>query len=162
MAHFEFRDAWNNLVTVHPGSNGTEPTIELRRKDGRSIRITVARLEEAIAGIRDMARQAGGQTAPARDCPSCEVGAEHDVHCPTPETHNWACGCPTGQQPDEAQPGITVDDLARMLSAADVEINHGDYPTWDDLAESGEEQYRQAARYLLARTHITAAEGAGA
>jgi hypothetical protein len=42
-----------------------------------------------------------------------------------------------------------------MLSAADVEINHGDYPTWDDLAESGQKQYRQAARYLLTRLHIT-------
>ncbi|MEV6580216.1 hypothetical protein AB0M92_18860 [Streptomyces sp. NPDC051582] len=36
---------------------------------------------------------------PARDCPSCEVGIEHDVHCPTPESHNWGCGCPTDQRP---------------------------------------------------------------
>lgn len=50
---------------------------------------------------------------------------------------------------------VTVDALARMLSAADVEINHGDYPTWDTLAESGQKQYRQAARYLLKRLHIT-------
>jgi hypothetical protein len=56
-------------------------------------------------------------------------------------------------QPETA---VTVDALARMLSAADVEINHGDYPTWDTLAESGQKQYRQAARYLLKRLHITA------
>ncbi|MFD8845461.1 hypothetical protein [Streptomyces pseudogriseolus] len=55
-------------------------------------------------------------------------------------------------QPETA---VTVDALARMLSAADVEINHGDYPTWDTLAESGQKQYRQAARYLLKRLHIT-------
>lgn len=34
------------------------------------------------------------------DCPACGAGIEHDVHCPTPETHNWGCGCP----PDQAQP----------------------------------------------------------
>jgi hypothetical protein len=56
-------------------------------------------------------------------------------------------------QPETA---VTVDALARMLSAADVEINHGDYPTWDTLAESGQKQYRLAARYLLKRLHITA------
>lgn len=55
---------------------------------------------------------------------------------------------------------VSVDTLARMLSSADVEINHGDYPTWDDLAESGEAQYRQAARYLLARLRITATPAA--
>lgn len=61
------------------------------------------------------------------------------------------------EQPAEAQPSQqpTVETLARMLSAADVEINHGDYPTYDTLAESGQKQYRQAARYLLKRLHIT-------
>jgi predicted HAD superfamily Cof-like phosphohydrolase len=58
---------------------------------------------------------------------------------------------------DETQPAetIPVDALARMLSAADVEINHGDYPTWDTLAESGQGEYRKAARYLLKRLRIT-------
>ncbi|MFD6113642.1 NUDIX hydrolase [Streptomyces yangpuensis] len=37
------------------------------------------------------------------DCPSCEVGIEHTVHCPTPETHNWGCGCPTDEMPVAAQ-----------------------------------------------------------
>ncbi|MFI0768594.1 hypothetical protein ACH4TQ_27460 [Streptomyces sp. NPDC021218] len=50
---------------------------------------------------------------------------------------------------------IRVDDLARLLSAADVHINHGDYPTWDTLGESGQGEYRKAARYLLARCRIT-------
>jgi len=65
---------------------------------------------------------------------------------------------------NEAQPAEqpTVDALARMLSAADVEINHGDYPTYDTLAESGQKQYRQAARYLLQRLHITTKPGAEA
>lgn len=35
------------------------------------------------------------------DCPGCEVGIEHTEHCPTPETHNWGCGCPTDQRPAE-------------------------------------------------------------
>ena len=29
------------------------------------------------------------------DCFECEVGTDHTVHCPTPETHNWGCGCPS-------------------------------------------------------------------
>ena len=33
-----------------------------------------------------------------RDCPSCEAGIVHTEHCPTPETHNWGCGCPTDRQ----------------------------------------------------------------
>ena len=28
-------------------------------------------------------------------CHECETGAAHTEHCPTPETHNWGCGCPT-------------------------------------------------------------------
>lgn len=54
----------------------------------------------------------------------------------------------------EAQQQVDVEALARLLSDADVYVNHGDYPGWDDLAESGEQQYRQAARYLLKRLHI--------
>jgi len=61
------------------------------------------------AGIRDAARQTTGQTD--TDCPACEAGIEHIEHCPTPETHNWGCGCPTDElpapavgQPAEAQP----------------------------------------------------------
>ncbi|UNZ20594.1 hypothetical protein [Streptomyces sp. 891-h] len=33
------------------------------------------------------------------DCPACDAGLDHDEHCPTPETHNWGCGCPTDQAP---------------------------------------------------------------
>lgn len=34
----------------------------------------------------------------AHACPNCD-GIEHTEHCPTPETHNWGCGCPTDQLP---------------------------------------------------------------
>ncbi|MEV5646475.1 hypothetical protein AB0L67_41545 [Streptomyces flaveolus] len=63
----------------------------------------------------------------------------------------------TADETQTTQPQQTdIDTLARMLSAADVEINHGDYPTWDALAESGQGEYRKAARYLLKRLHIIA------
>lgn len=62
--------------------------------------------EPPAAGVRDAARQTAGQPAVA-DCPSCEVGIEHTEHCPTPETHNWGCGCPTDERPvDEPQFGV--------------------------------------------------------
>ncbi|MFD8545595.1 hypothetical protein [Streptomyces sp. NPDC059649] len=35
--------------------------------------------------------------SPDRDCPACEASIPHDEHCPTPETHNWGCGCPTDE-----------------------------------------------------------------
>ncbi|MFH9248205.1 hypothetical protein ACH4LK_22585 [Streptomyces lydicus] len=37
----------------------------------------------------------GPDRADAADCPACEAGIPHTEHCPTPETHNWGCGCPT-------------------------------------------------------------------
>ncbi|RXS84181.1 hypothetical protein EST92_11525 [Streptomyces sp. TM32] len=36
-------------------------------------------------------------TEPNRDCLACEAGIPHTEHCPTPETHNWGCGCPTDE-----------------------------------------------------------------
>ena len=29
------------------------------------------------------------------DCHQCSTGAPHTEHCPTPETHNAGCGCPS-------------------------------------------------------------------
>lgn len=57
-------------------------------------------------------RDASAQLRAMAGCPWCRTGIEHDVHCPTPETHNWGCGCPTDPVPadgpsrmaDEAQP----------------------------------------------------------
>lgn len=40
--------------------------------------------------------------APARDCPAYNVDTPHTEHCPTPETHNWGCGCPGDQAPRQA------------------------------------------------------------
>lgn len=53
-------------------------------------------------------------------------------------------------------PGGAVDAaaLAQLLSAADVHVNGDDYPSWDDLVESGQEQYLTAARWLLSRLNI--------
>jgi hypothetical protein len=64
-------------------------------------------------------------------------------------------------------PLIAVDDLARLLSAADVFVNKGDYPSWDDLSTTpgyGRDEYRKAARYILRRCQVapwTSAEQTG-
>ncbi|MGR3875753.1 hypothetical protein ACUXZZ_45290 (plasmid) [Streptomyces graminifolii] len=39
--------------------------------------------------------EAADELARMADCPACASGIEHTVHCPTPETHNAGCGCPT-------------------------------------------------------------------
>lgn len=41
-----------------------------------------------------------------RGCASCEAGIEHDEHCPTPESHNWGCGCPGDRLPLHAESGV--------------------------------------------------------
>ncbi|MGC4925600.1 hypothetical protein [Streptomyces sp. DT117] len=47
--------------------------------------------------IRRLAGEAaaGVQQTTKGDCPACDAGIEHAVHCPTPETHNAGCGCPS-------------------------------------------------------------------
>ncbi|WP_369778861.1 hypothetical protein [Streptomyces sp. R33] len=141
MSHFEYRDEDGGHFTAKP-LPGVPYILLTTDPDGCAV--SLDRLEEVIAGQRDMARQAGGappfrrrlteleHTAAwhaiestagedgadpgtvlaavlralgidppgqvARDCPSCEVGIEHDAHCPTPETHNWGCGCPTDER----------------------------------------------------------------
>ncbi|MGW2010922.1 hypothetical protein [Streptomyces nigrescens] len=52
-------------------------------------------------------------TEPTRDCPACEAGIPHDEHCPTPESHNWGCGCPTDEAPREQHEAIPAA-LARL------------------------------------------------
>lgn len=56
-----------------------------------------------------------------------------------------------------AREPIGVDDLARLLHEADVFVNKGDYPSWDDLSTTpglGQDEVRKAARYLLRRLNI--------
>lgn len=49
------------------------------------------------------ARQATGQAdttaETCRACVECELGTAHTEHCPSPETHNWGCGCLTDKRP---------------------------------------------------------------
>lgn len=100
------------------------------------------------------------QAESARPPWPCPRWSREDPH----PAHDWdapvdgASWCPGVADPDaaaESEPRPNVDDIARCLSAGDVEINHGDYPAWDDLRDGGRDQYRQLARYLLARYDIT-------
>ncbi|MEV7470240.1 hypothetical protein AB0O20_27605 [Streptomyces kronopolitis] len=54
---------------------------------------------------------------------------------------------------------VTVEALAQLLSAADVEVNGAGYPTWGHLTADQSEQYRGYARYVLERCHVTSKEG---
>lgn len=44
-------------------------------------------------------RDASAQLRALAGCQECASGLEHNTHCPTPETHNWGCGCPTDPVP---------------------------------------------------------------
>ncbi|MEU9498217.1 hypothetical protein [Streptomyces sp. NPDC048196] len=67
----------------------------------------------------DCPRCTGHTTELARDCPACEAGIPHTEHCPTPETHNWGCGCPT--------------DAMRQDTGQDVAPGPSSYPYLDTL-----------------------------
>jgi hypothetical protein len=38
-------------------------------------------------------RDASAQLRALAGCQECASGLEHSTHCPTPESHNWGCGC---------------------------------------------------------------------
>lgn len=83
----------------------------------------------------------------------------HEFNSPEGEHLDGCPGCRLETELGPARPEqVPVDALARTLSAADVEINNGDYPTWDDLSDTGRDEYRKAARYLFARFGITQKE----
>ncbi|MEE4419580.1 hypothetical protein [Streptomyces bugieae] len=53
----------------------------------------------AIEARARLVEEATSTNPSNRDCPACEAGIPHTEHCPTPETHNWGCGCPTDEAP---------------------------------------------------------------
>ena len=62
---------------------------------------------------------------------------------------------------DQTTP-VTVETLAQLLCDADAHLTDG--PTWDQISQSpdlGRDEYRAAARYLLARLTVTRAAGEG-
>ncbi|GGJ87144.1 hypothetical protein GCM10011583_18370 [Streptomyces camponoticapitis] len=74
-------------------------SISIEGDEPQSVHVPVADLPKILAGL------AGAAGKPVVDCPACEAGIEHTAHCPTPETHNAGCGCPSdtaasGDQPD--------------------------------------------------------------
>lgn len=65
-SHFEFRDHYDTELSAFPGGVPEVPTVVLYTRQSHSsanVYIPVDRLEEVIAGLRDMARQAGGPAA---------------------------------------------------------------------------------------------------
>ncbi|MES9804948.1 hypothetical protein [Streptomyces cinereoruber] len=90
--------AWEVAAALSLTSHADELTDEAERP-------SVTKLLDSMMSFRAAAaaRQAGGQqpdtTTPARACVECELGTTHTVHCPSPETHNWGCGCPTDEKP---------------------------------------------------------------
>ena len=120
---FEYTDRdGDSLRVMSHTTGGPGPIVSLivARADGRSngMFVPVDRVEEVVAGVRDAARQAAGRAVcrhpegyegecPCRPgCACCRVtaavGQQPDA-CPTPETHNWGCGCPTDQRPAHAR-----------------------------------------------------------
>ena len=88
--------------------------------------------ETLLAGVRDAARQAAGQAVCRHpegyegECPCvpgcacCRVTAADEQQsdaCPSPESHNWGCGCATDQMP-----GRMLEEASRILHDA---MEHG-------------------------------------
>lgn len=63
-----------------------------------------------------------------------------------------------------ADPTAMIEVWARMLCAADVHVNGGDHPTWQQLSTSpgrGQDAYRKAARWLLPRLTVATRPAVG-
>ena len=75
----DYGDDWNQCPEDHPGTSVDEHALAVARR---------------VLGTTEQA-----DTRAARDCPACDAGIEHTAHCPTPESHNWGCGCPTDEAP---------------------------------------------------------------
>lgn len=70
-----------------------------RRRTLAASRLVWDQIEQSAIRMIDRHMPHGKAQPTTRDCPSCEAGIEHTEHCPTPETHNWGCGCLTDQAP---------------------------------------------------------------
>ncbi|MFI7294002.1 hypothetical protein [Streptomyces sp. NPDC050121] len=103
-------------VASHPGPIPYRPQLD---EDGGFWWDTRDR-DAVVALLRRMA-----------DCPACETGIEHDVHCPTPESHNWGCGCQPGpsrvaaeEQPAETQAARPEPDSPRCAACTHPKRDH--------------------------------------
>ncbi|MFE0699146.1 hypothetical protein [Streptomyces sp. NPDC058872] len=109
--------------------------------------------------VRNAARVAARQTTRQddTDCPACDAGIEHTEHCPTPETHNWGCGCPTDEKPaadrrDADQPDPTT---ANDPTTAVEPQDHPGADLYARLRAAGEDHdTAQALIYAHARMTI--------
>ncbi|MGQ5606201.1 hypothetical protein [Streptomyces sp. EKS3.2] len=136
----------------------------------------VDRMYELVA--RDVRRRVADETATTETqaaVPVCICGHPKSRHF---EDVCQTCGCGDYLEPRDAaevidrwrqaalkaraeaaaQQDVAVDTLARLMCDADVHVNNGDYPGWDDLSKTpglGQDEVRKAARYLLKRLHIT-------
>lgn len=83
MSSFEFTDEYGQRLTitpVAPEQPDDAPALWFKTTDGgwggTSVKVPLDKLEEAIAGQRDMARQAGGLPAPQPLTVHIEMGNE--------------------------------------------------------------------------------------
>ncbi|MFJ3173770.1 hypothetical protein ACIPJK_23725 [Streptomyces roseus] len=140
MSHFEYTDEDGDKLTCRPLYGGV-PFI-LLKTGPNGCAVSLDRVEEVVAGTRDMARQTGGQPAPAR-------------RRLTELEHTAAWHAIEGAAGEEgADPGTV---LAAVLRALNI-----DPPEVDEMAASlhrdgfGDHEIAE----ILARPR--AAEGAGA
>ncbi|MFB7421601.1 hypothetical protein ACFC1L_44450, partial [Streptomyces sp. NPDC056210] len=117
------------------------------------------------------ATPAVGQPAEPRPAtvPCGQCGApwsdSHGAHAGDPCKPSPAVGQPAEAQATDEAPADTtaaIEMWARLLNAADVHVNDGDHPTWQQLSTTpgrGQDEYRKAARWLLPR--LTTAPAAG-
>ncbi|WP_333744087.1 hypothetical protein [Streptomyces ardesiacus] len=90
-------------------------------------------------------------------CQTCGCGDYLEPGDAAEVIERWRQAALKARAEAEAQQEVDVDTLARLMCDADVHVNNGDYPGWDDLSKTpglGQDEVRKAARYLLKRLHI--------
>jgi hypothetical protein len=84
------------------------PTCEVEFPSDKLRNTILYRAIPGSAGMLDelLRRMAAETPRAGRDCPACGARIKHTVHCPTPESHNWGCGCPGDRLPLYSDRGV--------------------------------------------------------
>lgn len=142
MSSYEYTDPAGDTITISPTTlRGGFPAIEItiEEQGTGSVVIPLAMVEEVVAGLRDMARQAGGLKAPG----PCSCGYPNDEDTVHP-TDGAPCYMASRPLPGA---GITAEGL-RLAEAAGSVVPH---PITVHIEMGNEDALKAAIRNIVRR-----------
>lgn len=96
MSSFDFYGPHDTQLDAYPAGPPGAPAVWLHVRQGHdsaNVLIPLDRVEEVVAGIRDMARQAGNEASPAADAYQCWRKETHEPHMWTLSPEDGGVDC---------------------------------------------------------------------